>query len=149
MIKNILEEADRLNDVLNILNNIISTLDSAPYPDYAFLDNDGITRWKVNGNMVKKAANDVIQLIYDENHPVENDDDFLNLHEYVRSHTYDLLHNYAISISHRVRPKIDIDDIRSWLILNELILAICCHSLGTWRIPDGWRAVKICYDTGI
>ena len=52
-----------------------------------------------------------------------------------------MLHNYSVSLSHRNEPTEDMDDIRTWEILDNLIF---CFRLDEednlhWSIPEGWK----------
>lgn len=137
MIKDILKEANRYEDIRNILNNIIETLDDdMTYPVDAHIDDREI-KWKVDGQLLIKEASNLLYLIDTENINCNNSsDDFLNLLQYVRTKGDRLLHNYAIDISHRSTPCTDMNEIRKWKILENLI-----HNIGgeLWIIPDGWK----------
>lgn len=47
-----------------------------------------------------------------------------------------LLHNYAVSISHRKVPEIDMENIRVWEILDNMLI---CWNDEEWNIQDGWK----------
>lgn len=140
MIKKILEDANRYDDVKNILNNIIKD-NQYSYPVNAFGDDYGRIKYRVDGNAVRKEASILLQLIDEEKEINEKSrDNISNLFRYVRSQYDMLLHNYAVYISYKKDPDVDIDIIRSWGILDSLI---SCFDYvdDNWYIPNGWRKV--------
>lgn len=142
-IKNVLEEANRYEDVISIINHIIKDYNALSYPVNPFIYKGSIKN-SVDGKMVRKEASNILKSIEENEYDLKSDD-FLNLHRYVKSHANDLLHNFAVSISHRVDPIIDIDIIRSWMILDNLIdnLDIINNydNDHRWYIPKGWMKI--------
>ena len=66
-------------------------------------------------------------------------DSFWNLYQYVHTHTDTLLHNYSVRISHRKEPLIDMEIIRAWEILDNLIINRTGED--NWHIPEGWKTI--------
>ena len=48
-----------------------------------------------------------------------------------------MMNNYVVSISHDHEPTIEMNDIKSWMILDNLIS--CLNTDGDWTIPDEWK----------
>lgn len=143
-IKEILIDANRYEDIVNILKDISKMDDNSySYPVRVFIDSDGETKWRVDGKSVNEQSSKLLKLIEDGSDGISNDD-FTYLSEYVRSHTDMLLHNYAITITHRRDPE-DMETIRPWVILDNLI---SCWNLGlndddsAWDIPIGWKKLN-------
>ena len=131
-------EANRYHEVIGILNHIISEDLAYSIPVDAYTDSNGKTSWRVDGRVVTKEAKLLLQTIEDE---VDEESvfpgSFESLEQYVHSHTNMLLHNYAVTISHRTVPNdMDMEVIRSWLILDNLLI---CFGSKDWSIPDGWK----------
>lgn len=138
MIKKKLTEALRYNQVTGILKYIISEDLAYSIPVDAYIDSSGKTSWRVDGRVVTKEAKLLLQTIEDD---VDEESvfpgSFESLEQYVHSHTNMLLHNYAVTISHRTVPNdMDMEVIRSWLILDNLLI---CFGSKDWSIPDGWK----------
>lgn len=141
MIKNTLIEANRYEDIINILNNIIKSTPDASIPVNAFVAEDGKTKWEVDGKIVVEEAKILLQLISGED--TSGIIDFKHLDQFVRTKTYTFLHNYAVAISHRKESNIDIDVIRSWEILDNLIINFEDIKKGDeWHVPDGWKKIE-------
>lgn len=141
-IKSILMEANRYRDVLDIILRIINSTQIS-YPVHAFAGKDGQVKHYVNGDSVREEARNLYNIIYKDGCAGTNDD-FTNLSEYVKSHSDDLLHNYAVAVSHRIESDINMEDVRSWEILDNLLM---CWNIGgeddedEWYIPDGWKRI--------
>lgn len=93
---------------------------------------------------VKKEAERLVYLINEEK--VEKlSEDLPNLTQFVEKLSDVKLHNYAVSISHRIQPPaIDMEIIRSWEILENLLnYAIIVQQIPeiVWGIPDGWKKI--------
>ena len=138
MIKNILIEANKYNEVKEILNNIVN-LSNNSYPVSPFVDEDGITKWNVDGTIIKNQAIELLNII-DNNLGFINKD-FYYLWNYIHSQSDIKLHNYAVALSHRHEPYDDMDDIRTWEILDNLIYCFSLDEEDTlnWSIPEGWK----------
>lgn len=139
-IKSALEKSNRYDDIIGILDEITKKND-ASYPVNTFMDANGEARIRVDGNRVRNEAAELLKLINSDEFD-ENNIKFPNLMEYVRTQSDTLLHNYAIQISHRIEPDIDMDIIRCWVILDNIL--ICLNSgylLDDWAIPSGWGKI--------
>jgi len=138
MVKNILKDAGRYEDVVGILKGIISDTEYS-YPVDAYVIKTGETLWRVDGDIVRSEAEKLLRLI--EEGVAEENDSFMTLYEYINTHTNAKLHNYAIAISHRHEPDVDMEELRSWLVLWNLI--ICYHDTYVvdteWSVSEGWR----------
>lgn len=143
--KNVLKEANRYDEVINILNKIIKDNKKAgSVPVAVFIGENGKAKCDVDGRLVAKEAKNLLVLIDQEVQIKDNKifDLFSNLHKYVNSHTDDLLHNYAISISHTSSSIISMESIRPWLILDNLIdNLVIIEDISSWHIPEGWRKI--------
>lgn len=139
-IKSILMEANRYDDVMSIIRDIIVD-NQRSYPVNAFVKNNEI-KWHVDGAHVRSEAHRLLYLIC-EDKCIGSDDDFVNLSSYVESRTDMFLHNYAISISHRNEPDVDMEYTRCWEILDNLLR---CWNIKDdefeWDIPDGWKKIN-------
>lgn len=140
-------KAGRLNDIRNILCDIISETDRSSYPVDAFVDTDGQTKWRVDGESVRLEAREVLFQLLETNEIKGRFDD---LHQYLLSWVNMELHNYSIAISHRhdpsdgYTPTVDMEKIRSLLIIEN---CLCCLNLdpeesGEWSIPNGWKKLE-------
>ena len=135
-IEQILKEANRYDAIQQILKDIVAD-NQQTYPVDPFIDNDHKTKWRVDGDNVRKDAKELLRII-DNNEAINTD--FLYLTQYVRTKSDALLHNYAVSISHRNEPKIDMEKIRCWEILDNLLTNCCNGQLDDdWYIPTGWK----------
>lgn len=149
-IKKELEDANRYKDVKTIITNIIKDPNlSGNYPVNPFRDEDGNTKWRVNGDLVKYEAYKLLSVIdgwYDEIDDITGKD-FANLFQYITTESDRLLHSYVISLSHRHEPKIDMDVIRTWSIIDNMICHLDIHDINGedddrhWRIPEGWKRI--------
>ena len=61
-------------------------------------------------------------------------DEYSNLSLYVSDHSYMLLHNYAVEVSHRMGGEMN-DEIRVWCILSNLLDNMYSDE---WNVPAGW-----------
>lgn len=139
-IKDILKEAGRYEDILNILNNIINAdNECGSYPVSAYVM-EGKISFGVDAKLVKKEATELLKYIVDgeDGAIIESCVSVYNLYNYVQSESNIQLHNYAVHLSHNVAPQVSMDTIRNWEILDNLIA--CLGSEDQWHIPDGWKA---------
>lgn len=136
MIKQILTHAGRYNDTVNILENIIIE-NVNEYPVYMCVSNGKVTNF-VSGVFVREEAAKLL-LSINNDIKISGYQPFPNLERYVITRTNDLLHNYAVALTHGAEPTTDIDIIRTWEILQNLI--ICYHD-DDWNIPEGWKYKK-------
>lgn len=136
-IKQELERANKYDDVKEVLIRItMNNSLSYNYPVDPFTDEDGTTKWRIDGNEVKFEAYRLLYYIDGLNKSDFTGEDFSNLRQYVTTRTNILLHNYTVSLSHRNEPKTDMDLIRTWEVLDNLLY---CLGDDNWRIPDGWK----------
>ena len=135
-----LKNAGRYDEVANLLRMIAYTLKDEFYPIKPYADETGSTVWRIPGSSVREEA--LRLLIYiegnEEDQVLIKGFNFHNLDHYVMTHSDMLLHNYAVSISHRKDPEIDLEDIRSWCVLGSLIDSFD-YPKDEWIIPEGWR----------
>lgn len=142
-IHEILKAANKYDDVKNILTDIIK--DNEPdYPVKAFINDDGETKWRVKGKSVRNEAAKILTIIDGKNFVKTNNsdettDDFQNILSYVTTTSDIKLHNYAVALSHRTEPKDNLDDIRSWETLENLIYHLRSNDDWAWEIPNGWH----------
>ena len=160
-IKEKLLEAGRYGSVLNILEKITndnqSTYPTDPYvvyystktecrddsrPIHTCADcSSKETKWRVDGEDVRKEASKLISRISLEQDETIKEEDYFNLRQYISTETCRMLHNYAVSISHRNdNPKEDMEVIRTWEILENLLFNL--DDVSSWTIPNGWKADK-------
>lgn len=141
-VKTILIEAGRYDQVMDILNKTTQLSDHS-FPVNCYSDN-GKASFRVDGSDVRNEAYNLIQGIETDAINTMVVDDFENLFQYVHSHTDMLLHNYAVNVSHgQSNPNPDMDNIRVWCILDNLIMCLGiqnCDDGWDWDIPDGWKA---------
>ena len=135
---NILKNAGRYEEVVNILKNIICDNNlTGTYPVDAFIDLDNTTRWRIDSKLIKEEATAFLQLL-ENGCNIAEPDEYFNLNQYIMSKSNMLLHNYAISISHRNNPEdnINMENIRIWLCLGNLLDNL--NDTDKY-IPDGWK----------
>lgn len=146
MIKKILKDAGRYESVKEIIESITKLDAVGTLPVNAFVCRDGNTKWRVKASVVVKQANNLLESI--ESGSMETIDDVDELFEYVSSKMKMLLNNYAVSISHRKTPTIDMEIIRSWCILENLLLNLMMETITLigeeidWEIPEGWKFIS-------
>ena len=147
-IKDILIEGGRYYDVIMILSSIVTIKQSSVPVDY-YISIDGIVKNSIDTKELKEeAAQFMYQLVQDDLCYITDDDDrFDLLLNYVHSKVNMKLHNYGISISHGNEPREDMEYIKPWLVLENLL---CDLQYSTpdfddesiWYIPDGWKGNK-------
>ena len=129
-----LESAGRFDGVIDVLSKIISNVPMTLCPVKPYYD--GGTRVRhVAGQDVKEEA---LRLFFYLNcsEELEFDGlDFWNLYKYVEVNTDIVLHNFAVSVSHKQDVKFD-DYIRNWCILENLLVNLDYED---WDVPEGWR----------
>ena len=147
IIKDILKEANRYEDVMGVLFGVIKQ-EEFDYPVDPFIDGSQ-TKWRVEGSCVRNEAIRLLYVINNFSLPLDGGcGTFDNLYQFVKTRSDMMLHNYSIGVAHRVNePKEDMEVIRTWLILENLL---CClyidyekddEESGGWYIPDGWKKV--------
>ena len=142
-----LKRSNRLVDVKRIIWDIVESteMSSGQYlPVYFCISNDGKIITHVKGETIYSEARhlfEVLSTLWSIDDPNTTSIDFIhedeydNLSLYVTNHCDVLLHNYAISVSHRIDEEMD-DDIRVWCILANLLANLYSD---TWNVPVGWR----------
>lgn len=135
-IKQILKDANRYKDVMEVLYSLHSSSKS-DYPVEAY-DAQGYISFRVNGQAVNDGAFKVIQCIESNAESLSFTDDLDPLYQYIKTSANTILHNYAISVTHRIEPIEDIDKARIYLIIQNII---DCGKFDDipWSIPDGWK----------
>lgn len=116
-----------------------SSCTTGTLPVDAFVADDGTTHWRVNAAFVRYEAITLLETIETETEKDKTEKDFWNLYQYVKSTSDMLLHNYAVSISHRKVPETNMDDIRIWEILDNMLICWNLEDDEEWFIPDGWK----------
>lgn len=146
-IKNILKNANRYEDTLKILDTI-AAMNGTSYPVEAFVDEDNITRWRIDGKDLRKEAKLCKQIVMSDT-TTDTNYSLSNIFQYVHSYTNMLLHNYANSLAHRNIPNDNLNTIRAWLVVGSVIdhcdtnyktmYDNCNDSLSNDLIPNGWK----------
>lgn len=138
-IKHALIEANRYNDVIELLSKI-SGLDDGSYPVGLFIDDEGIAKCSISGSSISEEATRLLHIIggTDFDYIING---FVNLGKYVESETNILLHNYAVAISHGRTPDTGMDTIRVWLVLDNLLACMDINDIN-WSVPKTWA--KVC-----
>lgn len=143
-----LKEANRYDDVIEILDNIITTtnrMTTCPVNPYS---RDGFISYKVNGKDVSEEAEKFLQLIKGDTTEGLNEKSFMNLGLYIKTNSDIQLHNFAVLASHRIlRPDSEVvtelDTIRKWEILDNMLDNFKLYNfLDDYKIPDGWRKME-------
>lgn len=143
MIKETLKEAGRYEEVMSILKNISLKSSLITYPVHPYAIKHGKICFRVDGSKLVKEAKDLIQAIEENDEEKLKLDNYLNLHHFVQSTSDDLLHNYAVHVSHKnTTPNIDMEKIRVWEILDNLIICLDYEDGSKWYIPDGWKKTR-------
>ena len=133
----VLKDAGRLEDILDLINKIRDKSNRATsLPLFTpQVDDNWKAHYRIDADLVFIEAGLLLSAI--ENKSINTRlDELRNLWAYVYSETEILLHNYTVSLSHRKHPKDDIDVIRIWCILENLIINIGSEY---WEIADGWK----------
>lgn len=135
--KEIIIEAGRFDDVIHALSKIIQkTTGNETLPVNPFVDEQGLTKWRVDG---KAVCDQAVTLLYQLVHDFPIQGDFESLLIYVKSSADIDLHNYANDVAHRLIPVINMENIRTMLIIGKMLQ---CLNDETWDIPDGWKRLK-------
>lgn len=138
-IKKILKDANRYDDIINVLNSIAS-LKGGDIPVSPHINiKGGNLICHVNALYVSKEAPKLIKLINNEvmEENLCNLYEFVNLHYYVDSKTKDIIYDNALALSYGNNPKDNMNVIKIWFILSNLIINI--NNYNNWSIPDGWK----------
>lgn len=135
-IKAILEEANRYDDVVEILKTTIASVRRNPAVGLYF-DKDGNVRNDVDAKSIKLEVS--ILLLCIEGVLDYTQHDFTSLSVYITDMTDTLLHNYANSLTHKEEPNTGIDTIRCFSIITNLVDCIQAGIMENWTIPDGWK----------
>lgn len=137
----VLKEAGRYDQVTDILVKIATGCNAYTYPVHPFIDDDFTTKWRVEGSSIRKQALRLLEIVVDkEDVKVIDEMSFTQISAYVESHADILLHNYAINVSHKIEPDVDMDEARNWLVLGSLIKGL--HLPEEWAVSDGWKFIS-------
>lgn len=136
-IADILREAGRFSDLTCLLSDIIDTVPATFMQSGVYIESGDISCW-IDGQDVRKEAYLLRKRLLDGKDWTLKESDFQNLHRYVTDHVEVLMHNYAITVSHRIETEFD-DQIRVWLILSNMLVNL---SFDKWEIPKGWRSER-------
>lgn len=134
-----LKKSGRYDEIISILKTIKMIQDYS-LPVDCYCGDDGKAAFRIKVSDLRSDADKILTMLYSNETFVvlEDGDNFEAIFHYLTTHCNMFLHNYANTISHRKTPENDIDDIRSSLILENLIMNI--HGgLDDWDIPVGWR----------
>lgn len=135
-IKSILKEANRYDEVVEILKYTLSSVRRNPAVGLYF-DKDGNVRNDVDAKSIKLEVS--ILLLCIEGVLDYTQHDFTSLSVYITDMTDTLLHNYANSLTHKEEPNTGIDTIRCFNIITNLVDCIQAGIMENWTIPDGWK----------
>lgn len=138
-IKTELQKANRYDQIKQILTGLANDTEGN-YPVKAFVNEDGETKWRVNGKDVHDEAKKVLQII--DSKTLEQAD-VGNLLANVSTMADMHLHNYAVYLSHRKTPTVTMDTVRKYEVLEHLLNHIYKKSYydeieATYTIPEGW-----------
>lgn len=128
-----LRKSNRLFDVKCLIYDIIESVervDAEDLPVHFCISDDGKLITHVKSKDVYSEARHLFEVLStlpaadnSEEDGVDSyihEDDYSNLSLYVGDHSNMLLHNYAVSVSHRTGGAMD-DEIRVWCILSNLL----------------------------
>lgn len=141
MYKKILKDANRYDDICNILKEIANIKDY-DLPVRAFVSRKGGWENRIIVSNLKSESKLLLEILSQD---LDSDfdmciDDYENLYEFVNTYADDLLHNYAVSLSHKKDPEYNIEKVRPWLILSNLLICLTVTTKEEpWSIPDGWK----------
>lgn len=140
-----LRKSNRLLDVKCILYDIIERTEgsSVDLPVRPCIDDNKLIT-HVKSKDVYSEARHLFEMLSSLSIPDDSkdsgvgscmyEDEYSNLSLYVSDHSNMLLHNYAVSVSHRTGGAMD-DEIRVWCILSNLLDNLYSD---TWNVPVGW-----------
>lgn len=135
-----LRKSNRLLDVKCIIYDIIESferVDAGDLPVRFCISDDCKLITHVKSRDVYSEARhlfEVLSTLLAADDSYIHRDDYSNLSLYVGDHCDMLLHNYAVSVSHRMGGPMD-DEIRVWCILSNLLDNLYSD---TWDVPVGW-----------
>lgn len=143
-----LRRSNRLLDVKYLIYDIIESVervDAGDLPVRFCISDGGKLITHVKSRDVYSEAHRLFKvlstvLVADDLYIYE--DDYSNLSLYVGDHCDMLLHNYAVSVSHRMGGPMD-DEIRVWCILSNLLDNLYSD---TWNVPVGWCKEEVEHD---
>ena len=146
--KRILKEAGRFDSSVAILKKVITCLQDSYVLVDPFVDDNNMIQWRVEGKKCKEQAAQILKVITDE--VIINKDDLVGkldeIYYFIKSNADIKLHNYAIYQSHRKIPIDDMDTIRNYLVLADLILNLDTkneiYSDYSWIVPESWKYKK-------
>lgn len=145
--KSILEEAGRYESSIEILNYVIKYLNGQDSVIY-FVDNDDEVKCHVDTCKCKDQAAQILKVITDE--VIIDKDDLVGkldeIYLYINTDADIMLHEYARHQSYQIKPVYNIEDIRSYLVLANLIIYLNIKNDidpdKSWSVPEGWKYRK-------
>lgn len=148
--KEILEEANRYEDIKTILTKIITEDNiSSTYRVDPFVDRpSGVTKWSVDRDDVQEETHNLLENI--DNGVVYGECErgvFRNLERYIKYTSSIKLRCYAVAEANNNHTPGDttIDDIRIWLILDNLLFGLNRPNYAynsRWKIPEEyWKRI--------
>lgn len=148
--KEILEEANRYEDIKTILTKIITEDNiSSTYRVDPFVDRpSGVTKWSVDRDDVQEETHNLLENI--DNGVVYGECErgvFRNLERYIKYTSSIKLRCYAVAEANNNHTPGDttIDDIRIWLILDNLLFGLNRPNYvynSRWKIPEEyWKRI--------
>lgn len=137
-LKSVLIKGNRYIDVVNMLCEIVKSTSNDFPLHHPYMDEKNVTHWRVNGEEVRKQAFLLLNMI-DNNSCGDTDEDFTHLRAYLHSESEIYMINYAVAMSHNHKPENDIEVVRRWLILSNLV--DCWGEINRdmpWYISEHW-----------
>lgn len=137
-LKNVLIEGNRYEDVVNMLCDIVKTACNDFPLHHPYIDGEGKTHWRVNGDKVREQANLMLELL-ENNSTGDTDEDFTHLRAYTRSNLEVYMINYAVAVSHNIESEHNIEIIRQLSVLANIVECWGEINRGIpWYIPEPW-----------
>lgn len=136
--KSVLEEAGRYESSIEILNCMIKY----------FVANDDEVKYHLYTYKCKDQAAQILKVITDE--VIIGKDDLVgkldDIYYHISTEADIMLHEYAINQSYQIKPIYDIENIRSYLVLVNLIIYLNINndidSDKSWSVPKGLEREK-------
>lgn len=137
-LKSVLIKGNRYIDAVNMLYEIVNSTSNDFPLHHPYIDENNVTHWRVNGEEVRKQASLLLSLL-DNDSCGDTDEDFTHLMAYLNSELEVYMINYAVAMSHNHTPENDIEVVRRWSILSNLVN--CWGAINRdmpWYIPEHW-----------
>lgn len=143
VVKDVLVEAGRYDDVIDILNGIISELDDSTRLVRENFDVTAeVLTQRVSGKQIKSGAKKLISFINGVGTIDPNDEDITVLYKYTGTELLRLHYYYTLYAVHREGPesKVRIEVIRGWHVLHNYLLCYLLYysdsDIEEWPVPD-------------